>query len=103
MYIDSKDIILKKYDIINIHQTVNGSSKFIIMDIINLDIRYVYDIRRRYEYDMSDLLLSTPYPDYYTIIGNIKGDMSCVKPLIQNSITKYMNKIEGVNNIINTL
>ena len=49
---------LKNGDIINIHQTVNGENLFIILNCLEdkLDIRYGFDIDRKYEYDKNDLL-----------------------------------------------
>lgn len=70
---DINERILSDGDIIDIHQTVNGESKFIVMSLTPLDIRYHYDISRVYEYDMMDLIS----PSFLTgevdfeIIGNI--------------------------------
>ena len=49
---------LKDGDIINIHQTVNGENLFIVLNCLKdeLDIRYGFDISRKYEYDKTDLL-----------------------------------------------
>jgi len=56
---DINDIELKDGDVINIHQTVNGSTFFRIISVIPLNIVYEYDPTRTYEYDMEDLL--TPF------------------------------------------
>lgn len=60
--IDKYSVELSKYDIIDIHQTVNGQSKFLIVNLDPLDIRYLYDSNRKYEYDQKELLK----PDAFT-------------------------------------
>lgn len=59
--------------IIDIHQTVNGQNKFIVISVIPLDIRYAYDIDRKYEYDKIDLLRPCRFSGEvdWEIIGNI--------------------------------
>ena len=47
-------------DIINIYQTVNGQSMFVVASLEPLDIRYHYDMSRVYEYDMAGLLEEDP-------------------------------------------
>lgn len=54
--IDKEGLALTNGDIIDIHQTVNGQSQFVVMNVDTLDIRYLYDTRRKYEYDKEDLL-----------------------------------------------
>lgn len=70
---DLNDINLKDGDIIDIHQTVNGSNKFVILTINPLDVRYWYDLSRAYEYDKNDLLAPCKYTNEseFEIIGNI--------------------------------
>jgi hypothetical protein len=43
-------------DIIDIHQTVNGQSLFLILRTDPLDIRYLHELTREYEYDKEGLL-----------------------------------------------
>ncbi len=61
--------------IIDIHQTVNGQNEFIVISVIPLDIRYAYDINRKYEYDKIDLLRPCRYSGEvdWEIIGNINA------------------------------
>lgn len=35
----------------------NGQSEFVILGLNPLDIRYYYDLERKYEYDMEELLM----------------------------------------------
>lgn len=51
---------LKNGDVINLHQTVNGQNMFIMIDIDGLDLRYLYDISRVYEYSTTSLLSPDP-------------------------------------------
>lgn len=68
-------------DIIDINQTVNGQSKFVIVDCIGgFDVRYAYDLTRKYEYDVLDLL------DFYKqhesenkVIGNMHSNPELIK------------------------
>lgn len=55
-YKDINDIALKDCDIIDLHQTVNGQSLFVVLDVAKLDIRYLHDLSRKYEYDEVSLL-----------------------------------------------
>lgn len=55
-------------DIFDIGQTVNGQSKFVIVDCIGgYDVRYAHDLSRKYEYDVNDLLSI----EEIKIVGNI--------------------------------
>lgn len=60
-------------DIIDIHQSVNGQSKFVVYDVENLDIRYYYDTSIQYEYDPNELLTEDKYlgTTTFEIIGNL--------------------------------
>ena len=49
---DINGIELKVGDIIELFQTVNGESKFVINSIDPIDISYECDTNRKYEYDM---------------------------------------------------
>jgi hypothetical protein len=55
-YFDRNDKKVKIGDVIDLHQTVNGSSLFWIVSLEPLDIRYYLDHNRKYEYDKHDLL-----------------------------------------------
>lgn len=61
--------------IIDIHQTVNGRSEFIVLTVDPLDIRYAFDIMYKYEYDKEELVGVTDMEKYgetdVEIIGNI--------------------------------
>ncbi|WP_372937544.1 hypothetical protein [Seonamhaeicola sp.] len=48
--------VLKKGDIIDIKQTVNGCNLFYIQSMNPLDIRYGFDFSLVYEYDKLDLI-----------------------------------------------
>lgn len=52
---DINEIELKPGSIVDLHQTVNGQNLFIVLNIENLDVRYAYDLTRKYEYDLNDL------------------------------------------------
>jgi len=71
---DKNGVEIKNGIIINIHQTVNGYSIFVVLDVDNLDIRYGYDLSRKYEYDRKELLdCHEPFTKDKTVevIGNI--------------------------------
>lgn len=73
--LDRNDKELKNGDTIDIHQTVNGCSKFLVLDCSeNLDIEYYEDwaMGRKYEYDKKELLDDWNGESEFTIIGNIK-------------------------------
>lgn len=54
--IDKNGLSLQNGDMIDIYQTVNGQSQFVVKNAEKLDIRYLYDMRRKYEYNKEDLL-----------------------------------------------
>jgi len=64
--------------IIDIHQTVNGESKFIVFDVESLDVRYSFDLKRVYEYDVKDLFKPCEYSGEveFEVIGNIYDIMN---------------------------
>ena len=76
---DINGIELKVGDIIELFQTVNGESKFVINSIDPIDISYECDTNRKYEYDMNSLLA----PSYYT--GEVKWEIvgSIIKEVIE--------------------
>lgn len=59
---DKYDVELEDGDIIDINETVNGYSEFVILTVEPLDIVYNYDRTRKYEYDKEELLA----PDNYS-------------------------------------
>ncbi len=65
-YTDINDNVLKDGDVIDINQTVNGQSTFVVISIEPLDIRYEYSLQYKYEYDKEDLLNTE-----FEIINNI--------------------------------
>lgn len=55
-------------DILEAHQTINGQSRFVIKNCIGeFDLRYAYDLDRKYEYNIKSFLEI----DELEIIGNI--------------------------------
>lgn len=72
-YFDKNGIEVKDGDVIDLHQTVNGSGQFVIKTVNPLDIRYSYDTDRFYEYDQEELLKPCKYSGLteYEIISNI--------------------------------
>ena len=78
-------------NIIDIRQTVNGYSLFTIVEVEPLDIRYAYDINRKYEYDKEDLLrpCKTTGEVDWQIVGklpNTDDKMAEIKGLIQGEV-----------------
>jgi len=71
---DKNNKELRQGDVINIHQTVNGNNIFIVLNVNPLDIRYGYNINRKYEYDKESLLAPCPFEGEtkFEIIKNIK-------------------------------
>lgn len=59
--------------IINLHQTVNGQSFFVVLNMNPLDIRYINNIAIEYEYDKIDMLSPSKLTGEteYEIVGNI--------------------------------
>jgi len=68
-------------DIFDIGQTVNGQSKFVIVNCIGrFDVRYAYDLSKRYEYDIDELLdLRNDQGCTYEVIGNIHENPELLK------------------------
>lgn len=74
---DKNDVEVVAGSIIDLHQTVNGQNKFVVMSLSPMDIRYEYDIHRFYEYDMMDLFKPCKYSgsvDFEVIVTEIPGD-----------------------------
>lgn len=62
-------------DVIDIHQTVNGQNLFIVVSVFpTLDIRYGFDIMRKYEYDKQSLLSPCCYS------GEVGWEIICKFP-----------------------
>jgi len=53
---DTNGKIVINGSIIRMNQTINGYSDFLIMNTNPLDIRYLYDINVKYQYDKEQLL-----------------------------------------------
>ena len=70
-YEDQDGKQLTNGDIIDIDQSVNGQSEFIVLNTNPLDIRYRFDINYKYEYDESELLIGMYDEPGFTIIGNV--------------------------------
>jgi hypothetical protein len=72
MYYDKHGDQVKKGDVIDLHQTVNGCRIFVILSVEPLDIRYGYDLRRKYEYDMKEFFYQSGYEaTEFEIVNNI--------------------------------
>lgn len=61
MYLDKNEKELTKGDVINLHQTVNGQSLFVIWNLNPLDIRYYNDLLTKYEYDKEEMLAPSKF------------------------------------------
>lgn len=61
------NIELDNGDIFNIKQTVNGENLFVVLDILSKDIRYAYNLVKKYEYDIDELLSI----EEIEVVGNI--------------------------------
>jgi hypothetical protein len=59
--LDKNEVQITDNDIIDLHQTVNGQSLFVVLDVDNLDIRYYHDLDRKYEYDREGLFRVCPF------------------------------------------
>lgn len=81
---------IKNGDIIDINETVNGESKFIIVDLDNLDVRYHREPKRKYEYDVKELL------GVHNKFGFIDTEIEIVG-LINN---EYLNELREVKSKI---
>ena len=86
-FFDKDYVKVSEGDIIDMHQTINGHSKFVVLSLNPLDIRYRYDTKRKYEYDQVSLLSPSFGLTEFEIIGNIdeKTCMSCGKSLDEYS------------------
>lgn len=75
---DKNNKEISRGDIIDLHQTVNGENMFVVLDVKNLDVRYRFDLTRKYEYDVNDLLSPCKYTSEsdFEIIGNIYDILS---------------------------
>lgn len=72
---DKDGVLLIDGSIINIGQTVNGQSQFIVLTVNPLDIRYLFDISYKYEYNKMELITPDKFSDQieFEIIGNINS------------------------------
>ena len=72
-YLDTNQKELKKGDIINLHQTVNGQNMFVVLNTEPLDIRYAHDLQLVYEYDKEDMLSPSRFTGEvdWEIVNNI--------------------------------
>lgn len=67
-------------DVIDIGQTVNGQSTFVINGCIGgYDVRYAHDTKRKYEYDINELLDIGKEDSEIKIIGNIYEKPDLIK------------------------
>ena len=68
---DRNDKKITDGSVINIHQTVNGRSLFVVLKIEPLDVRYAFDLTYHYEYDQKALLDIYVPEKEIEIVGNI--------------------------------
>tara|TARA_R110000765_G_scaffold317753_2_gene410149 strand:- start:427 stop:669 length:243 start_codon:yes stop_codon:yes gene_type:complete len=76
IYRDCEERVLCNGDIINLHTSVNGQCFFIVLDVVDLDIRYSFDLEYRYEYCKDSLLSVPPILGYveWEIIKNLNDE-----------------------------
>jgi len=80
IFYDKNNNMLKDGDIIDIHQTINGQRKFYIKSLSPLDIRYLYDLNKKYEYDKIELISPGMYGDIeMEIIDDIENYLKTQK------------------------
>ena len=98
---------LKKGDVIDLNQTVNGQNLFLIEGIEPLEVSY-YLNGRKYEYDKQDLLAPCRYSGevdweilnkYRTIINSNKG-LICDKTTLRNSFDKAYEEAKSELSIL---
>ena len=72
-HLDRNEKELFKGAIINLHQTVNGQNLVVVLDIDNLDVRYLYNMDDKYQYDKEELFRACKYSGEveFEIIGKI--------------------------------
>jgi len=70
-YTDKNGNIVSNLDIIDLHQTINGQSLYVVLNVKNLDIRYYHDLNRKYEYDCYTLLSNSTSFVEYEIVGKL--------------------------------
>lgn len=70
---DINDNELIKGSIFEMYQTINGENLFVVFDLVDKDIRYSYDLNRKYEYDVDELLAPSRFTCEvdFVIVGNI--------------------------------
>lgn len=90
-YFDLNGQLLKKGDVIDIHQTVNGEYLFVLLDLESLDFRYGFDISREYEYSKTDLIApcSINGLSYWEIVGNINSLIDSVRNTDSNNLNDW--------------
>lgn len=71
--VDVNGFELKTGDVIDLHQTVNGENKFVILNTEPLDVRYAHDLNYKYQYDQEELFKPCEYSGEteFEIIDNI--------------------------------
>lgn len=69
---DKNGVTLKDGDIIDINQTVNGCSRFVVLTIDPLEIVYYFNRSYKYQYDKDELLATCRFTGEvdWEIIGN---------------------------------
>lgn len=70
---DKNGIELENGHIIDLHQTVNGENRFIVIDLDSLDVRYEFDINYKYQYSVEDMLAPCKYSGEvdWEIVGSL--------------------------------
>lgn len=87
---DVNDKELQVGDIIDLHQTVDGQNLFVIASLSPLDVRYHYDMTRRYQYDQKALLAPCRHSGEveYEIVGHV--DSIPLVSIPENMVDKIM-------------
>jgi hypothetical protein len=94
-YSDKNGIPLNNRDIINIHQTVNGENRFIILNLEDKDVRYFRNPTLKYEYDVDQLLAPCifSFEPSFTIEGKYTEE---INEIVDSEIETYTGYVLGV-------
>ncbi len=78
---DKNEIEVKNGSVINLHQTINGENIFVVLDVKELDVRYGFDLSRKYEYDVNNLFVPDKFTGEvdYEIVGDLNGTIKSIR------------------------
>lgn len=73
-FTDINGNVLTEGDIVDLHQTVNGENLMVLFNLNPLDVRYGYDVNRRYEYDQQELFNLCPISGEveFEVVGHLE-------------------------------